>query len=89
MNQKGEPDDNDDDVYFNAFRKAGKYYDKYNIRKRDKSSIPTATHKSKAENKPKEKEIGNKRPRNNTNLQEKETEKPKTKRRWPFMHTAL
>ena len=70
ISQKGEPDDNNNDTYFNAFQKTGRYYDKYSARKRDKSSTPTATHKLKAENKPKEKEkeISNKRPRNNTNL---------------------
>ena len=89
MSQKGKPDNNDNDVYFNAFRKVGKYYDKYSARKRDKSSIPAATHKSKVENKPKEKEIGNKRPRSNTSLQEKKTEKLKTKRYWPFIYAVL
>ena len=68
INQKGEPDDNNNNAYFNAFQKIGKYYNKYNARKRNKSSIPTATHKSKAKNKPKEKEISNKRPRNSTSL---------------------
>ena len=56
MSQEGEPDDDDDDVYFNALWKVGRYYDKYNARKRDESSIPVATHKMKAEDKPKEKE---------------------------------
>ena len=56
MSQEGEPDDDDDDAYFNALRKAGRHYDKYSARKRDESSIPAATHKSKAEDKPKEKE---------------------------------
>ena len=89
INQEGEPDNDNDDAYFNALRKTGRHYDKYSARKRNESSIPTATHKSKAKNKPRKKEIGNKRPRNNTNLQEKETEKPKPKRRWPSMHAAL
>ena len=48
MSQEGEPDDDDDDAYFNALRKAGRYYDKYSARKRDESSTPAATHKSKA-----------------------------------------
>ena len=68
MSQKGELDDNNNDVYFNVLRKAGKYYNKYSARKQDKSSTPTATHKLKAENKPKKKEIGNKHPRSNTSL---------------------
>ena len=89
ISQEGKPDDNNNDAYFNALRKAGRHYNKYSARKRDESSIPAATHKSKAENKPKEKEIGNKRPHSNTNLQEKETKEPKPKRRWPFMHAAL
>ena len=54
ISQEGEPDD-DDDVYFNAFQKAGKYYNKYNARKRDEFSTPTATHKLKAEESPKRK----------------------------------
>ena len=66
--QKGKLNNNNNNIYFNAFRKIGKYYDKYNARKQNKSSIPAATHKSKAENKPKEKKINNKRPYNNTNL---------------------
>ena len=89
MSQEGEPDDDDDDAYFNALRKAGRHYDKYSARKRDEFSIPAATHKSKAEDKPKEKEIGNKRPRSNINLQEKEIEEPKPKKRWPSIHAAL
>ena len=68
MSQEGEPDDNNDDVYFNAFRKASRYYNKYSARKRDKSFIPAATYKLKVENKPKEKKIGNKRPRSSTSL---------------------
>ena len=70
MSQEGEPDDDDDDAYFNALRKTGRHYDKYSARKRDESSIPTATHKSKAKDKLKEKEkkISNKRPRNSINL---------------------
>ena len=56
ISQKGEPNDDNNDVYFNAFRKVSKHYNKYSARKRDESSIPAATHKSKAENKPKEKE---------------------------------
>ena len=89
ISQEGEPDDDDNNAYFNTLRKAGRHYDKYSARKQDESSIPAATHKSKAEDKPKEKEIGNKRPRSNTNLQEKEIEEPKPKRRWPSMHAAL
>ena len=80
MSQEGEPDDDNDNAYFNALRKAGRHYNKYSARKRDKSSIPAATHKSKTENKPKEKEISNKRPRSNINLQEKEIKEPKPKR---------
>ena len=89
ISQEGEPDDNNNDAYFNALRKTGKYYDKYSARKQDKFSIPAATHKSKVKDKPKEKKIGNKRPRNNTNLQKKEIKKLKPKRRWPFMHAVL
>ena len=91
ISQKGEPDNDDNDAYFNTLRKAGKHYDKYSARKRDKSSIPAATHKSKTEDKLKEKEkkISNKRPRNNTNLQEKEIKEPKPKRRWPSIHAVL
>ena len=68
ISQEGEPDDNNNDVYFNTFWKTGRYYNKYSARKRDESSISAATHKSKVENKPKEKEISNKRPRNSINL---------------------
>ena len=70
INQEGEWDNDNNDIYFNAFRKIGKYYNRYNARKRDEASIPAATHKSKIKDKPKEKKkkIGNKRPRNNTNL---------------------
>ena len=68
ISQEGKPNNNNNNAYFNAFRKTGRYYDKYSARKQDKSSTPAATHKSKIEDKPKEKEIGNKRPRNNTNL---------------------
>ena len=89
INQKGEPNNNNNNTYFNTFRKINKYYNKYSARKQDKSSIPTATHKSKTKNKPKKKEINNKRPRNNTNLQKKEIKKPKLKKRWPSIHAAL
>ena len=68
MSQEGEPNNNNNNTYFNTLRKTGKYYNKYNARKQNKSSIPTAIHKSKVENKPKKKEIGNKRLRSNTNL---------------------
>ena len=55
MSQKGEPNDNNEVIYFNAFRKIGRYYNKYSASKRDESSIPTAIYKSKIKNKPKEK----------------------------------
>ena len=89
ISQEGEPNDDNDDVYFNALWKIGRYYDKYSARKQDKSSIPTATYKSKVKDKPKKKKIGNKRPRSNISLQKKEIKEPKPKRRWPFMHAAL
>ena len=70
ISQKGKPNNDNNNTYFNTLRKTGKHYNKYSARKRDESSIPTATHKSKIENKPKEKKkkISNKRPRSNTNL---------------------
>ena len=68
MSQEGEPNDDDNDAYFNAFRKAGRYYNKYSARKRDESFIPAVMHKSKVKDKPKEKEISNKRPCNSINL---------------------
>ena len=51
-----------------CFEKLADIIISYNARKRDKSSTPATMHKSKVENKPKEKEISNKRPRNNINL---------------------
>ena len=55
MSQEGEPDDDNNDAYFNTLRKTGRHYNKYSARKRDESSIPATTHKSKVENKPKKK----------------------------------
>ena len=50
------------------FKKLSRHYNKYSARKRDESFIPAATYKLKVKDKPKEKEIGNKRPRNSINL---------------------
>ena len=68
ISQGSEPKNNTNDIYFNIFRETGKYCNKYNAWKRNESFILTATHKLKAKNKPKKKDVGNKRPRNNTNL---------------------
>ena len=90
ISQEGKPDNNNNNTYFNTFQKTGRHFNKYNTRKRNEFSTPAATHKLKKKDKPKEKnKIGNKRPRNNTNLQEKEIKKLKTKKRWPSIHAAL